>query len=560
MRWELLPRLWTARPNVSSDVAAEVSDIFEDVNYSLGQLVSLSSELREAYPLDLDVRSNASSAAARGASTDGSPRDFIEMAKRLFPGSSPVLTERLGRASWKRHLSMRLLRDKKSAAIATRLETYKLGPKRAPRYDVAVDAFNFQQPALRKGSVPSPPSIPRIEKTSSDLSRPEGSESEDEEDGEPLTSMQSSVFSRPLTSRATSHTSYAPSLAQLSYAPVSRKERELDVLSVSPPPRALDGQPFLCPYCGFDLNLDKRIDTVDRWEEHVFEDLFAYLCTFDDCNWPRKTYGARHEWHLHELRNHIVPRVWSCAVGALLRELKSKHFIQEQKPQRQAKVHRSSVNGSRGRRSWTPEPHKWSRFKEYLPHVANLQRIYSDQNTVVTLRPFLEMAELFKDGGVLLWQRFLRTDAMRLLTTAEKVLDQLDTGHDDLRAEIHITMNLPLLRFRQLLTPSTPARSRWQIRNALHKAEGKPGKSVWPDAAVARSKFHLSQILRAKQGGQVSGEGLKLAEEGKDVLSRLLVYDDIQGVTEEDTGALFDHLQPVFGGRWTGERLLKYVS
>ncbi|TDZ25531.1 hypothetical protein Cob_v001985 [Colletotrichum orbiculare MAFF 240422] len=303
----------TARPNVSSDVAAEVSDIFEDVNYSLGQLVSLSSELREAYPLDLDVRSNASSAAARGVSTDGSPRDFIEMAKRLFPGSSPVLTERLGRASWKRHLSMRLLRDKKSAAIATRLETYKLGPKRAPRYDVAVDAFNFQQPGLRKGSDPSPPSIPRIEKTSSDLSRPEGSESEEEEDGEPLTSMQSSVFSRPLTSRATSHTSYAPSLAQLSYAPVSRKEHELDVLSVPPPPRPLDGQPFLCPYCGFDLNLDKRIDTVDRWEEHVFEDLFAYLCTFDDCNWPRKTYGARHEWHLHELRNHIVPRVWSCA-------------------------------------------------------------------------------------------------------------------------------------------------------------------------------------------------------------------------------------------------------
>ncbi|EQB43390.1 hypothetical protein CGLO_17967 [Colletotrichum gloeosporioides Cg-14] len=99
-----------------------------------------------------------------------------------------------------------------------------------------------------------------------------------------------------------------------------------------------------------------------------------------------------------------------------------------------------------------------------------------------------------------------------------------------------------------------------QIGSALSKAEGKPGKSVWPDAAVARSKFHLSLILTARNGGKPPEEAQALARENKDVLSRLLVYDDIQGVTEEDTSALFDHLQPVFGGRWTGTRLLKYVS
>lgn len=65
--------------------------------------------------------------------------------------------------------------------------------------------------------------------------------------------------------------------------------------------------------------------------------------------------------------------------------------------------------------------------------------------------------------------------------------------------------------------------------------------------------------MTARQDGRPSEEAENLAREGKDVLSRLLVYDDIPGVKEEDTGALFDHLQPVFGGRWTGRSLLKYV-
>ncbi|KAG7052717.1 nb-arc domain containing protein [Colletotrichum scovillei] len=381
-----------------------------------------------------------------------------------------------------------------------------------------------------------------------------------------------------------------------------------------------------------------------------------------------------------------------------------------------------------------PDQQKWSHFKEYLPHVATLQKIYSDQGTVIALTPFIELAELFKDGGVFLWQRFLRNDAMRLLLAAERILDQLETNHDELRAEIHVTMNLLLqylgisrrkeiserakkiLDFNQnrarqleasgklsdvdrirvinafadyansllqgndfkaaeaiykgcherLLTitseESDPfafaklahhmaycsmyrhdfaeaillaerairlmqvfgdkllvlrfqfdlacivlqsgdlqgsldqheiilaermrlqgkdsyftlqsqyavgalysylARwddAEWQVNNALQKAEGKPGKSVWSDAATARAKFHLSQILKARNGGKMSKDAEKLAQEGKDVLSKLLVYDDISGVEEDDTLALFDHLQPVFGGRWTGMSLLKYVS
>lgn len=100
------------------------------------------------------------------------------------------------------------------------------------------------------------------------------------------------------------------------------------------------------------------------------------------------------------------------------------------------------------------------------------------------------------------------------------------------------------------------------MRQALSKASERGGKSFWPDAAVARTKYHLSQVLKQKAPGVVNSEAEELARDAKDVLSKMLPYDPepIVGVKEEDTGALFDHLQPVFGGRFTGLSLLKYVS
>jgi hypothetical protein len=98
------------------------------------------------------------------------------------------------------------------------------------------------------------------------------------------------------------------------------------------------------------------------------------------------------------------------------------------------------------------------------------------------------------------------------------------------------------------------------LRDALRQNDSPKSKNLWPDAAVARAKYHLSQVLVAKGEDKHVEEAEALAKEAKDVLSRLLVYDPIRGVKEEDTGALFDHLQPVFGGRWTGLSLLKYVQ
>ncbi|OHE93061.1 hypothetical protein CORC01_11618 [Colletotrichum orchidophilum] len=1249
----------------STLIAAEVHEVFLCAEESLKQLKSLNPALREAYPEDLDGCSGSSNAS--GDTLDNPVREHVELTRSMFPGASKVLVERLGRANWRRQQSLRVLRERRAIGISTKVKISKLGPRQGPRRDVAVDAFNFQQPALKVGSDHTKPSVPRIEKSLDESYRHKSvSGSDYSNSSRAETSGAPSLFSRPHLSRAASSTSYAQSMARkpdLTASFHAPEQRQVPL-----PPKSLDGQPFTCPYCCFEVNLYKELKTTEDWEAHVFEDLLAYLCTFDKCDWSRKAYGVRDEWYHHELRSHLIPQVWSCEscqqefktkphleqhllkshskdfspdeatqmvsflrpihsrksfsrercplcpspldpaqmkehiaehleqlaltavygeesteeddsddimsqsasdnmsergtklrllqafadeqvahlgerpkpaedidendiddvsdedkpapsfsgvaeselpsgawrvqklmnvgarlnrqveqgsnrflhrprsdtdstsrfplvetrtfpkdenfkgrekelanlykilsepgrvyvlsaeggmgktalavefthryeqsfeyifwvqaetqVGAsetfnqialmldlappgtdseeltkfgreflestekrwlmvldnverwdnidgftpmktsattgsilittkhqeltapsrpinyyrktlqelpteegrdlllhglpsdlrpsahslrdpeykaagdlatlaglplvivlitgymkamnckpsefasywdswwmdnspgsgpedqkstkgkldtimkistedlssdankilrimsfldsdgvpkdllvvekgqkwptylqayriepILNQLISKHFISEktQEGKKMYIVHRSvqirifrelhkktrqaeelfklTVELVRRRLPRPslefPDQQKWSHFKEYLPHVATLQRIYSDQNTVVALTPFIELAELFKDGGVLLWQRFLRNDAMRLLLAAERILDQLETNHDELRAEIHVTLNLLLqylgisrrkeiserskkiLEFNQdrarqleisgklsdvdrirvinafadyansllqcndfkaaesiykdcherLLTitseesdPFSFAKlahhmaycsmyrhafkeaiqlaeravelmevfgdkllvlrfqfdlacitlqsgdlqgslnqheiilaerirlqgkdsyftlqsqyavgalysylerwddAEWQITNALQKAEGKPGKSVWPDAATARAKFHLSQILKARNGGESSKDAEKLAQEGKDVLSKLLVYDDIYGVKEEDTGALFDHLQPVFGGRWTGLSLLKYVS
>ena len=95
------------------------------------------------------------------------------------------------------------------------------------------------------------------------------------------------------------------------------------------------------------------------------------------------------------------------------------------------------------------------------------------------------------------------------------------------------------------------------MRKALELERSRPGS--WPEAAVARTEFHLSQIL-IEQGKELE-EAETLATRARAALSRLLPsVDPLVGVKEEDELALFDHMQPVFDGRFTGQKLLKYIS
>lgn len=82
----------------------------------------------------------------------------------------------------------------------------------------------------------------------------------------------------------------------------------------------------------------------------------------------------------------------------------------------------------------------------------------------------------------------------------------------------------------------------------------------WPDEALFRAQYHLSQVLFAqgKDKGEDDAEGLK--NEALAFLRRLLPLDrapELRDVTDE--AILFDHMLPVSPGgpRFTGRGLLE---
>jgi len=71
----------------------------------------------------------------------------------------------------------------------------------------------------------------------------------------------------------------------------------------------------------------------------------------------------------------------------------------------------------------TPDSLKWKVFKEYIPHVLAILRIF-DKQLLVT-KPFAGLAELFRVVGVHLRQRGIMYDSLRLLNSAEAIMDRL---------------------------------------------------------------------------------------------------------------------------------------
>ncbi|KAL8941508.1 MAG: hypothetical protein Q9216_002190 [Gyalolechia sp. 2 TL-2023] len=375
-----------------------------------------------------------------------------------------------------------------------------------------------------------------------------------------------------------------------------------------------------------------------------------------------------------------------------------------------------------------PEPAKWPACKEYLPHVLHLEMVIMRSDPPIA--PSILQARLLSDGGINLWERGMTGAGLRLLKSAEAVLDRLDSDDTQLRANIDVIINLliqdyglthmaesekrsrnaldirvnyrkqtkaedytrnddillhnalsdygcVLLQYNKyeeaepifqkcytkylewggeaeipyeyykynhhsafcrlyhhdfaraielaeaglrLITLATgqssaanktkfdlacivlhsgdtqralalhkevleanmrlhgkfnfltlqsyyavgavnaysgnlPEAERW-MRKALALEESRKGS--WPEAANARAEFHLSQIL--KEQGKEPVEAQQLESQARIVLARLLPSNPLEEVEPDDELAFFDHLQPVFDGRFAGKTLLKYVS
>lgn len=108
-----------------------------------------------------------------------------------------------------------------------------------------------------------------------------------------------------------------------------------------------------------------------------------------------------------------------------------------------------------------PEPGKWPACKEYLPHVLHLQNVVT--KTMPSITPSIKIARLLSDGGINLWERGMTSEGLRLLKSAETILDQLDTDNPQLRANIDVVINLLIQDYGF----SHMAESEVRIRRAL---------------------------------------------------------------------------------------------
>jgi hypothetical protein len=82
--------------------------------------------------------------------------------------------------------------------------------------------------------------------------------------------------------------------------------------------------------------------------------------------------------------------------------------------------------------------------------------------------------------------------------------------------------------------------------------------SAFPEAALSRTQFHLSQVL-VKQKKNLE-ESQSLAEGARQILTQEYPLKKLEGVPEEHELVLFDHLQPALDGRFTSPWLLKYLQ
>jgi hypothetical protein len=84
-------------------------------------------------------------------------------------------------------------------------------------------------------------------------------------------------------------------------------------------------------------------------------------------------------------------------------------------------------------------------------------------------------------------------------------------------------------------------------------------KAHWPEEPLCRAQFHLAKIIQMKD--PESSEAAHLESRARKILLRLIQYDNRDDLKDAgDEMILFNHLQPVFRGRFTGTKILQCVS
>lgn len=93
------------------------------------------------------------------------------------------------------------------------------------------------------------------------------------------------------------------------------------------------------------------------------------------------------------------------------------------------------------------------------------------------------------------------------------------------------------------------------MRESIQKAES----SKWHEEALGRAQLHLALLLKEQRKEPTEAESLaKIAREQLTTYLQLDHPDYLKG--SHDELAMFDNMQPVFEGRFTGRKLLGYIQ
>lgn len=261
----------------------EMQDLSLIVGDIVTSLLNLSTLLRKA-----TVRDRYAKAAAAGKDYPFNHDLDIRHVKDLFPKvtATPWLASRLGKAITKRRQFLRYSLEHRERLAAQ--ATFHSGS--SERYE-ETETLGFGQLSLYQGTIAAP-SIdvtsdcgPTIAQTTATTVQPEAAANIDVRNLSALNDNDDAV---------SGNTSFA---STASGGPNDIKVPRLDTLSIN-------NASFECPYCRGIVGFKHQA----TWKRHVFHDLRAYVCTFEDCT--AGLFQERSAWWEHEVSVHR--RIWTC--------------------------------------------------------------------------------------------------------------------------------------------------------------------------------------------------------------------------------------------------------
>ncbi|KAF5530648.1 serine threonine kinase [Fusarium mexicanum] len=264
----------------------QIASLYESITKSVRHLYSLAMVIRQ--PVATDRLSRASKITVD---------HFISFDQRhvdeCFPDSSLVLKKRLAKAITRRR-----------QLLIYNEQHYRKSSEPQPSEETTVTGHIAQDEPREKAEQEMPPP-PVTSDSIQHLVRDTPSYAPTISKGSLLASTEATKFIPPVDVRE------EPDVQSESGTITTFGFTGKDSVGIRVPPRPQDDngealEQFLCPLCYHLI----EVKGERAWTRHVFRDLQAYVCTFDNCETPDILYETRQDWLRHEFENHR--REWHC--------------------------------------------------------------------------------------------------------------------------------------------------------------------------------------------------------------------------------------------------------